>query len=56
MDAFEDCHGHLKVNSMSNRKSMKVAPLPTVYEKLLPMQNFRPTESGQLAHSTAEFG
>jgi len=25
MDAFEDRHGHLKVNSMSNRKPMKVA-------------------------------
>jgi len=24
MDAFEDRHGHLKVNSMSNRKPMKV--------------------------------
>ena len=25
MDAFEDRHGHLEVNSMSNRKPMKVA-------------------------------
>ena len=25
MDTFEDRHGHLKVNSMSNRKPMKVA-------------------------------
>ena len=36
MDAFEDRHGHLKVNSMSNRKPMKVAQYSAHYVTLNP--------------------